>query len=274
MGVTHVIRGDDHLTNAARQIPIFRAMDWPVPAFAHVPMIHGADGKKLSKRHGAVGVEAYRDDLGCLPEGLTAYLMRLGWSPGHDDILSKEEAVPVFDLHRVVKSPARLDFDKLANVNAHFLRRADDARLVRLTLDFLAAHKDFSPKSGAKARLATALPVLKQRAKTIAELAEMSLFLLRDRPIPIGETARKTIDDAQDRLARLSGRLAELAAWDAATLAAELKAFAGSEGVGMGAVGPAVRAALTGGTPAPDLGQTLELLGRAETLARLQDQIS
>jgi glutamyl-tRNA synthetase len=273
MGITHVIRGDDHLTNAARQIPIFRAMDWPVPAFAHVPLIHGPDGKKLGKRTGAVAVEAYRDDMGYLPEGLTAYLMRLGWSPGHDDILSKEDAVPLFDIRRVVKSPARLDFEKLGAVNAHFLRKADDARLARLTFDFISKHKPWRLDPDRRARLAGAIPVFKERAKTIADLTEMSLFVLRDRPIELDAAAQKAITGATERLARLSVRLAELPAWEAAALAAELKAFAAAEGVGLGAIGPPLRAALTGGGPAPDLGHTLELLGRAESLARIADQI-
>jgi glutamyl-tRNA synthetase len=273
MGITHVIRGDDHLTNAARQIPIFRAMDWPVPAFAHVPLIHGPDGKKLGKRTGAVAVEAYRDDMGYLPEGLTAYLMRLGWSPGHDDILSKEDAVPLFDIRRVVKSPARLDFEKLGAVNAHFLRKADDARLARLTFDFISKHKPWRLDPDRRAKLAGAIPVFKERAKTIADLAEMSLFVLRDRPIELDAAAQKAITGATERLARLSVRLAELPAWEAAALAAELKAFAAAEGVGLGAIGPPLRAALTGGGPAPDLGHTLELLGRAESLARIADQI-
>jgi glutamyl-tRNA synthetase len=278
MGVTHVIRGDDHLTNAARQIPIFRAMDWPVPVFAHIPLIHGPDGAKLSKRHGALGVEAYRDDLGYLPEGLAAYLIRLGWSPGHDDILSKEEAVPLFDPAKVVRGPARLDFNKLANVNAHFLRQAEDARLAALTKSFLAAHKakdGIWPVSAAgEAKLLAAIPILKQRSKTIAELAEMSFFFLASRPIALDAAAQKALTgEARARLSRLHPRLAALAAWDAPALGAELKDFAAAEGVGLGQIGPPLRAALAGGAPAPDLANALALLDREEALARLEDQL-
>ncbi|MGE0827964.1 MAG: glutamate--tRNA ligase [Hyphomonadaceae bacterium] len=274
MGVTHVIRGDDHLTNAARQIVIFRAMDWAVPQFAHVPLIHGADGAKLSKRHGALGVEAYRD-MGYLPEGIAAYLIRLGWSPGDtDEPLSLEDAAPIFDLARVVKSPARLDLEKLANVNAHFVKRADDARLATLTLDYIRKHKDWPLTQAAEVKLAAAMPILKQRGKTIAELADLSFFFLRNRPIQLDAAAQKAVKgEALDRLRRLAPKLAAAQAWDAPSLAAELKAFAAAEGVGMGQFGPALRAVLTGGAASPDLAQVLECLGREESLARIGDQM-
>ncbi|MBL8550746.1 MAG: glutamate--tRNA ligase [Hyphomonadaceae bacterium] len=274
MGVTHVIRGDDHLTNAARQIAIYSAAGWDAPRFAHIPLIHGPDGAKLSKRHGALGVEAYRDEMGYLPEGLAAYLIRLGWSPGHDDILSKEEAAEVFDLSRVVKAPARLDFNKLANVNAHFLKRADDARLAGLTRDFIAANKpDWTIPPAAPEKIRAAIPILKQRSKTIAELAEMSFFFLASRPLQLDAAAQKALTgEARARLQRLHPRLQAHAAWDASALAAELKDFVAAEGVGMGQLGPPLRAALSGGAPAPDLGQALALLGREEALARLEDQ--
>jgi len=273
MGITHVIRGDDHLTNAARQIAIYRALNWSVPAFAHVPLIHGADGAKLSKRHGALGAEAYRD-MGYLPEGLAAYLIRLGWSPGHDDILSKEEAAEVFDLARVVKSPARLDLEKLNSVNAHFIKGAEDARLAALTLDYIAANKDWRVSEAQKVQLTAAIPILKQRSKTIAEIADFSFFFIRSRPFELDAAAQKAMDGAaSERLARLTPRLVALADWSAASLAAELKAFAEEEGVGLGKIGPPLRAALTGGAPAPDLGWTLEILGREETLARIADRM-
>ncbi|MEQ1616826.1 MAG: glutamate--tRNA ligase [Terricaulis sp.] len=271
MGVTHVIRGDDHLTNAARQIPIFQAMGWEAPKFAHVPLIHGEDGKKLSKRHGSLAVHEWRD-MGYLPEAMNAYLMRLGWSPGHDDILSKEEAVAQFDLAQIGRGPARLDFPKLDSVNAHFLKDADDARVERLILDFIAAHRDWSVPDTARPRVAAAVPVLKKRAKTLAELADGMHFLAAVRPLVFSEDAQKLLtSDMIGRLARLSARLAQ-ATWENAELGALLKAFATDEGVGMGQIGPRLRAALTGGAPAPDLGQTLELLGREEALARLKDQ--
>ncbi len=193
MGVTHVIRGDDHLTNAARQIPIFEAMGWTPPKFAHVPLIHGPDGAKLSKRHGALGVEAYRD-MGYLPEAMNAYLMRLGWSPGHDDIVTKEEAAPGFKLEQIGKAPARLDFAKLDNVNAHFLKSADDARLTRLTLEFIAGKRDWVVSETGRTRIEAAVPLLKKRAKTLAELADLTRFLLVERPLAPDEAARALLN--------------------------------------------------------------------------------
>lgn len=273
MGVTHVIRGDDHLTNAARQIPIYQAMGWDIPRFAHVPLIHGEDGKKLSKRHGAQAVHEYRD-MGYLPEALDAYLMRLGWSPGHDNILTKEEAVPLFDVTAIGKAPSRLDFKKLDSVNAHFLGAADDARLLKLTLDFITAHTDWAVSPVARQRIEAAIPVLKKRAKTIKELADQSRFLIAERPLAMDEVASAALKaDVKERLARLRDRLATEAQWEHAALGSALKAFATDEGVGLGQIGPGLRAVLTGGTPAPDLGQALELLGREESLARMSDQV-
>lgn len=273
MGVTHVIRGDDHLTNAARQIVIYRAMDWAPPLFAHVPLIHGEDGKKLSKRHGAQAVHEWRD-MGYLPEAMNAYLMRLGWSPGHDDILTKEEAIPQFDISHIGKAPARLDFKKLDSVNAHFLALADDARLMRLLEEHMNARGDAPLGDAARTALTRAMAMLKKRAKTIPELAEQARFLLAKRPLTLDETAKKLLnDDFRQRLHRLRDALEKEPAWDHVALGSALKAFATSEGVGLGQIGPGLRAALTGGTPSPDLGQTLELLGREEALARITDQI-
>jgi glutamyl-tRNA synthetase len=272
MGVTHVIRGDDHLTNAARQIPIFEAMDWAPPKFAHVPLIHGPDGAKLSKRHGALAVQAYRD-MGYLPEGLTSYLMRLGWSPGHDDILSKEDAVERFDLGQIGKAPSRLDFKKLDFVNGHFMAAAEDDRLAGLLVEQIE-REGTSLSESEKVMLARAAAVLKKRAKNLAEMAEQARFLLVRRPLALDDAAKSLLkDDVRQRLGRLRDRLAQEQAWTHAALAETLKAFATGEGVGMGQIGPALRAALTGGKPAPDLGQTLELLGREESLARISDQV-
>lgn len=271
MGVTHVIRGDDHLTNAARQIPIYQAMDWAPPQFAHVPLIHGEDGKKLSKRHGAQAVHEWRE-LGYLPEAMDAYLMRLGWSPGHDDIISKEEAAAIFDLGQIGKAPARLDFKKLASVNAHFMALADDSRIA----DLLIAEIEKSTSLDAQQRmlLTRAAPVLKKRAKTVLELADQARFLLQRRPLALDDTAKSLMkDDLRQRLKRLHDRLAAEPAWEHAALASALKAFATDEGVGLGQIGPGLRAALSGGAPAPDLGQALELLGREEALARIADQV-
>jgi glutamyl-tRNA synthetase len=273
MGVTHVIRGDDHLTNAARQIPIFQAMGWTPPKFAHVPLIHGEDGKKLSKRHGAQAVHEWRD-MGYLPEAMNAYLMRLGWSPGHDDILTKEEAVSQFDIGQIGKAPSRLDFKKLDSVNAHFISRADDARLSRLAEQHIAL-RDGAPLSmESSAALARAMPVLKTRAKTVPELAEQARFLLAKRPLVLDDKAKSLMkDEFRQRLRRLRDALEKAPAWDHIALGETLKAFATGEGVGLGQIGPGLRAALTGGAPSPDLGQTLELLGREEALARIADQV-
>jgi glutamyl-tRNA synthetase len=269
MGVTHVIRGDDHLTNAARQIPIFTGMGWNAPRYAHIPLIHGPDGAKLSKRHGALGVEAYRE-MGYLPEGLTAYLLRLGWSPGGDDrVLSKEEAAPLFDLRQVQKGPARLDLEKLAFVNAHFMKALDDDR----ALSLLQAHMPQAAPEHKEA-LARAAGMLKSRAKTGVELAQGAHFVLRRRPIALDAALQKLIKPETVAIVqRLTRVLAAEPDWSAMRLAAVLKDFATAEGIGIGQFGPALRALLTGGDPSPDLGQTLAILGRAEALARIGDQV-
>lgn len=273
MGVTHVIRGDDHLTNAARQIPIFRAMGWKPPQFAHVPLIHGEDGKKLSKRHGAQAVHEWRD-MGYLPEAMNAYLMRLGWSPGHDDILTKEEAAPQFEISQIGKAPSRLDFKKLDSVNAHFMALADDARLTFLLVDYIEARDQASLGAAARDALARAVPVLKKRAKTLPDLADQARFMLANRPLALDEKAKSLMkDDFKERLRRLHTKLSAEPVWDQAALGSALKAFATDEGVGLGQIGPGLRAVLSGGSPAPDLGQALELLGRDEALARIADQV-
>lgn len=273
MGVTHVIRGDDHLTNAARQIPIFQAMGWIAPKFAHVPLIHGPDGAKLSKRHGALAVQAYRD-MGYLPEALNSYLMRLGWSPGHDEILTKEDAVSQFDIGQIGKGPARLDFKKLDFVNAHFVGMADDARLLLLLREHLEARDGARLSEAAHVKLTRAVPVLKARAKTLLELAEQVKFVLAERPLAMSDAAKTFVtEDFRQRLTRLRNRLASETIWEHSALGAALKAFSTDEGVGLGQIGPGLRAALTGGAPAPDLGQALELLGREEALGRISDQV-
>jgi glutamyl-tRNA synthetase len=275
MGVSHVIRGDDHLTNAARQIPIFSAMGWPAPAYAHISLIHGDDGAKLSKRHGALGIEAYRE-MGFLPEALNAYLLRLGWSPGADDqILTKEEAAAIFDLAQVQKAPARLDFDKLASVNAHFMKRLDDDRARALLRGALAQRSNTTLTPEDEARLDLAAPVLKARAKTVREFAEQADFVLRRRPLALDAAGQKLMKpETLVLLGRLATALGATAQWTPEALAGDLKDFATAEGVGMGQFGPALRAALTGGAASPDLGQTLSILGRSEALARIADQIT
>jgi len=275
MGVTHVIRGDDHLSNAARQIPIYDAMGWAKPAFAHVPMIHGPDGAKLSKRHGAQAVHEYRD-LGYLPEAMNNYLARLGWSHGDDEIFTREEAAKVFDLAQVGRSPSRLDFDKLKSINAHYLREAEDARLADLVFTHIAAvHPDWLLDDNVRARVQGAISVLKARAKTIPELADQAYFLIRKRPLNLDAAAQKAMkNEAKPLIADLRSRLADVTPWDAEAIGAAIKTFATEAGVGMGQFGPSLRAALTGGAPSPDLAQLIAALGREEALGRIDDQLA
>jgi len=272
MGVTHVIRGDDHLNNAARQSLIYDALGWMRPTFAHIPLIHGPDGAKLSKRHGAQAVHEYAD-MGYLPEAMRNYLARLGWAHGDDELFSDEQALAWFDLAGVNKAPARLDFDKLAHVNAHWLRLADDDRLAKLTLDaHLARGRTLEPDD--EERLLRAVPFVKDRAKTIPELADQTAFVLQARPLALNEKSAGLLQgESGQRISRLRERLALFQSWDVFALEAELKAFAEEEGVGFGKIGPSMRAALTGGSASPDIARTLCALGRDESLGRLDDAL-
>ncbi len=271
MQISHVIRGDDHLVNAARQSLIYRALGWDIPVFAHIPLIHGPDGKKLSKRHGALGIEAYRD-MGYLPEALRNYLLRLGWAHGDMEIATTEEVLKVFDLAGINKAPARLDFDKMASINAHYLRQADNDRLAKLVLAHMREQKGWPVTDEAARRLQKAMGILKMRAKTISDLAEQGYFLVRKRPIPLhGKVAKPLKGEGLPRLRRLRAGLENLADWTEDSLNRFLQDFAQQEGTGFGKVGQPLRAALTGGAPAPDLGTTCALLGREEVLARLGD---
>ena len=273
MGITHVIRGDDHLNNAARQTLIYQALDYDVPVFAHMPLIHGPDGAKLSKRHGAQAVGEF-EDMGYLPEAMRNYLAKLGWGHGDDEIFSDEQAIAWFDIKDVGKGPARLDWAKLNHINNHYIRQADDARLAALTataLDKRAEHLD----AEGRARLEAVVPMVKEGAKTIVELAELSAFALKTRPLELdAKTAGLLTEETRGRLSRLGERLAAAPAWDLPTLEAELRAFAESEGVGMGKFGPALRGVLSGGSPAPDLASTLFALRREEALGRIEDALS
>lgn len=270
MGVTHVIRGDDHLTNAARQTALIRAFGWRVPTYAHIPLIHGDDGKKLSKRHGALGVEEYRD-MGYLPEAMRAYLLRLGWSKGDLDIVSTEQALELFDLEGLGRSPSRLDFAKMDSVNAHFIRLADDQRLVSLMREH-AARSGLPDLRLDDAALVPAMAFLKERAKTLPELLTQFGFLLAERPLTRDEKTIKALsEEVVARLARLRPVLAAVETWEHVTIKTALDDFAAHEGVGFGKIGPGLRAALTGGLPAPDLAIALQLLGKTESLLRLDD---
>lgn len=271
MGVTHVIRGDDHLNNAFRQLPIIRAMNtiegnWPDPVYAHIPLIHGADGAKLSKRHGALGVEAYRDEFGILPEALFNYLLRLGWGHGDREEITREEATQLFDLDGVGKSPSRFDMKKLEHLNGHYLREADDARLAALVAARIGEHAD-------EALLERAMPVLKVRAKNLIELAEGAAFLFAKRPLEMTEKAAALLEgDARSILRKLYEALRAENDWTSEALEATTKALAEAQGLGLGKLAQPMRAALTGTTTSPGIFDVLVLLGRDEALARLGAQ--
>ncbi|MFN3835947.1 MAG: glutamate--tRNA ligase [Glycocaulis sp.] len=273
MGVTHIIRGDDHLVNGGRQAQLYDALGWDRPVFAHIPLIHGPDGKKLSKRHGALGVEAYRE-MGYLPEGMRNYLARLGWSHGDQELFCDAELEAAFSLDGLNKAPARLDFDKMAFVNHHHIRQADNDRLLGLLLERLSARTDVLHGALAEARLRAAMDSLKERSKTLAEMEAQAYFLVRPRPFTPDEAATKHLSaEALDRLSRLRSGLAAHNDWTPEAIGEALKAFAEAEGVGFGKVGQPLRAAITGGAPAPDMGLVLALLGQEESLARLDDRL-
>jgi len=266
MGVTHVIRGDDHLNNAFRQVAIIRGMGWPEPIYAHVPLIHGQDGAKLSKRHGATGVEAYRDELGVLPEALFNYLLRLGWGHGDQEEFTAAEATAVFDLDGVGKSPSRFDLKKLQSLNGHYIRLADDLRLARLAAERIGPAADL-------ALLTEAMPVLKPRARDLDELASGAGFLFKQRPLELTEQARALLDgEARSLLARISARLRDEQHWTTAALEANLKPYAEQQGLGLGKLAQPLRAALTGQTTSPGIFDVLALLGKEESLARIDAQ--
>ena len=265
MGVTHVIRGDDHLNNAFRQLAIIRAMGWAEPTYAHVPLIHGADGAKLSKRHGALGVDAYRDEMGVLPEALFNYLLRLGWGHGDNEIISREQATEWFDIAHVGKSPSRFDLAKLMNLNGHYLREADDARLAGLVAEALpGADLDL---------LARAMPVVKVRAKDVNELAAGATFLFAQRPLTLDPKAEALLTgEARGLLSRIVERLSVTNDWTLTGLEATLKAMAEELGLGLGKLAQPLRAALTGQATSPGIFDVLVLLGRDESLARISAQ--
>jgi glutamyl-tRNA synthetase len=277
MAVTHIIRGDDHLTNGARQKHIYEALGWIVPTMAHIPLIHGPDGSKLSKRHGALGVDAYRA-MGYLPAAMRNYLVRLGWAHGDQEIFSTEEMVAAFDLPAIGRSPARFDFAKLENLNGHYIRATDDAELIRVLEDLLphiaggdALSTRLTPEL--RDRLLRAMPGLKERAKTLIELFEASRFLWCDRPLEINAAAKALLTaEAKALVAGLVPRLETLTEWTAATVEATVRGFTDSVGVKLGAVAQPLRAALTGKTTSPPIFDVLAVLGRDESLARLRDQ--
>lgn len=268
MGVTHVIRGDDHLNNAFRQLAIIRGMGWQEPHYAHIPLIHGSDGAKLSKRHGALGVDSYRDEMGILPEALANYLLRLGWGHGDDEIISLAQAIEWFDLDHVGKSPSRFDTKKLENLNGHYIREADDARLAGL----------IAPRMGVddagRTLLVKAMPELKARAHDLVQLAEGAAFLFDVRQLAMDEKATALLtDESRGHLALAHKALGALADWSHDSTDAAVREVAESNALKLGKLAQPLRAALTGRTTSPGIFDVLVLLGRDESLARIADQM-
>ena len=277
MGVTHIIRGDDHLINAARQKQIYDALGWDVPSMSHIPLIHGPDGSKLSKRHGALGVDAYRA-MGYLPAALRNYLVRLGWSHGDQEIFSTEEMIAAFDLAGIGKSAARFDFAKLENLNGHYIRHTDDQSLVKMfeeVLPYVPSGAALATKLNDKTRaqLLQAMPSLKERAKTLIELIDSAYYIFADRPLEIDAKAAALLT-AENRLliGRLRVALWEVKNWTAEETETAMRAFADQNGLKFGAVAQPLRAALTGRATSPGIFDVLAVLGRDESLGRLDDQ--
>jgi glutamyl-tRNA synthetase len=277
MAVTHIIRGDDHLTNAARQKQIYEALDWTVPVMAHIPLIHGPDGSKLSKRHGALGVEAY-PAMGYLPEALRNYLVRLGWSHGDQEIFSTEEMIAAFDLPQIGRSPARFDFAKLENLNGHYIRASSNAALldaIECLLPDLPEGAAIAAKMTPKLRgqWLAAMPSLKERAKTLLDLIDGAKFLLAARPIPLDEKAEALLTpDARALLRGVEAELANVEPWTIEATEQAVRTFAERKGAKLGNVAQPLRAALTGRTTSPGIFEVLAVLGKSESLARVRDQ--
>ncbi|MCW4114612.1 glutamate--tRNA ligase [Aurantimonas sp. MSK8Z-1] len=279
MGVTHIIRGDDHLTNAGRQTLIYQAMGWDVPVMSHIPLIHGPDGAKLSKRHGALGVEAYRA-MGYLPVALRNYLVRLGWAHGDEEIIGTDDMIAWFDLPAINKGAARFDFAKLEAVNGHWIRQTEDAALV----DMLMVERDHlpngeilkrRPEEEVRRQLAAAMPGLKERAKTLVELTEGAAFLFAERPLAIDEKAEAILaDGGRATVAALLPGLEALDEWTAGSVEAAVRTYADGAGLKLGKAAQPLRAALTGRTTSPGVFDVLAVLGRDEALARLHDQVA
>ena len=277
MGITHVIRGDDHLTNAARQQIVYAAMGWEIPSWAHIPLIHGADGAKLSKRHGALGADAYRA-MGYLPAALRNYLARLGWSHGDDEIMATEDMVRWFEIGDVNKGAARFDLDKLTALNAHWIRHTnDDALLAALETSLPHITPPMPIHNGldeaGRARLLRAMPGLKERARTLVELADAASYLFVRRPITADEKAAALIEGGHEHLSGLLERLSATGEWSAETTEAAVRAYAEETGAKLGKVAQPLRAALTGRTTSPGIFDVLDALGRDESLGRLKDAI-
>jgi len=274
MGVTHVIRGDDHLTNAARQTLIYRALGWETPIFAHIPLIHGPDGAKLSKRHGALGVGEYRE-MGYLPEAMRNYLARLGWSHGDDEFFTTEQATGWFGLDGINKSAARFDFAKLENLNGQHMRVADDAYLADVVAETMARRDGPTLTATQHEAMREAMPGLKERAKTIVELADSAYYIYAERPLDMDAKAAKLLsDDARTMLSELTSHLRNATEWRADLLEDTVKTFAADKDLKLGKVAQPMRAALTGRASSPGIYDVMITLGRDEALARLDDRIA
>ena len=277
MGVTHVIRGDDHLTNAARQTQIYNALGWSVPSMSHIPLIHGPDGAKLSKRHGALGVDAYRS-MGYLPAALRNYLVRLGWSHGDQEVFSTQEMIDAFNLSSIGRSPARFDYAKLENLNGLYMRQSDDRELLealKVILPEIGPARGLGPELSPEleAKFLAAMPGLKERAKTLVELLDSAFYLYAQRPLQLDEKAKGLLDAAaRGRLPGLAEALAAVNDWSPAPLEAAVRAYAEANGLKLGQAAQPLRAALTGRAMSPGLFDVMAVLGRDETLARLADQ--
>jgi glutamyl-tRNA synthetase len=278
MGVTQIIRGDDHLTNGARQKILYEAAGWDVPAMAHIPLIHGPDGAKLSKRHGALGVDAYRA-MGYMPEAMRNYLVRLGWSHGDAEIMSTEAMIAWFDLPAINKAAARFDFAKLESINAHYIRQTPDADLLATFMDSLhflpggeAFHARLDPDR--LFRLRQAIPLLKERAKTLVDLIDGAAFIVADRPLALDDAASALLDKdgAREALGALLPVLRGVDDWSAPTLEAVVKEHAAATGTKLGAIAQPLRAALTGRAASPGIFDVLAIVGKTDSLARIQDQ--
>ncbi len=271
MGVNHVIRGDDHFTNTFRQVQILKAMNWPVPEYAHIPLIHGNDGQKLSKRHGALGVDEYRK-MGYLPDAMRNYLLRLGWSHGDDEVISTEQAIEWFNLEHIVSSPARFDYVKLDSVNAHYMREMDDMKLAREIAPRLVEITGHTPNDAQIAMLAKGMGGLKQRAKTLKDLAESAAFYVMPRPLPLNDGAKKILTaEAKAMLRQLRGVIDGLADFSAHSIETAIKDYTLAQGKKLGDAAQPLRAALSGSNVSPPIFEVASHLGKAETLGRVDD---
>jgi len=279
MGITHIIRGNEHFTNAARQKQIYDALGWPVPVMAHIPLIHGPDGAKLSKRHGALGVDAYRA-MGYLPIAMRNYLVRLGWAHGDQEIFSTEEMIKAFDLPQIGRSPARFDFAKLESLNGHYIRQSSDADLLA-ALEQVLPHIEGGPELASKltpqlrGKLVAAMPGLKERAKTLVELVDAARYIFADRPLALDDKAAGLLTaEARSLLGEISDELKQVEPWTVEATEQAVRAFAERRGIKLGGVAQPLRAALTGRTTSPPIFDVLAVLGKSESLSRLQDQVS